>query len=325
MRRVFLLLLTIFAGLAGYILVFVFALKKPLTVGVISDYYAVKLNYLRETAGQNRIIIFAGSNGRYSHRCSYIEEHYAVKCVNLSVGSGFNHEWEFARYLPYIGPKDLLYLPIEYGNTRFDPRIDLGDEISYIVQYDHGDLWHFYSPSQSLRAVFTYDLASVLSATGEMLLQVAGVGRRVSVTTLDQQGDETAHTLQKSAAYRSYIQEMPALAVSPDDYEHGVPWYENAWIIREVRSRGAMVVGGLPTVPDDTKIPQTALTYLQEFYLTRGACFLALPNRSQYPRTDFYDTHYHLSEPYQIEHTSMLAPYLLEMLSTHACLRNSKV
>jgi hypothetical protein len=35
-----------------------------------------------------------------------------------------------------------------------------------------------------------------------------------------------------------------------------------------------------------------------------------MKNRSQYPRTSFYDTEYHLNEPAQIAHSKMLAAYL---------------
>lgn len=79
-------------SLLGYCFCFLFVLHKPLTVGAATQYYQLKNDYLKETQFQKRILIFAGSNGRFSHRCSWIEQSFAVKCVNLSLAAGSNLE-----------------------------------------------------------------------------------------------------------------------------------------------------------------------------------------------------------------------------------------
>jgi hypothetical protein len=75
-----------------------------------------------------------------------------------------------------------------------------------------------------------------------------------------------------------------------------------------------MAVGGLPTVFDDKPVPEAAIAQLRGFYAGYGAKFVALPNRSQYPRADFYDAPYHLRQSAQERHSRLLAEALQPLL-----------
>ena len=80
------------------------------------------------------------------------------------------------------------------------------------------------------------------------------------------------------------------------------------------RGHGVAVVGGLPTVFDDKPVPDPAIAELRDFYGRNGAGFLLLPNRSQYPRDDFYDSAYHLRQSAQEKHSAALAEGLRPFL-----------
>ncbi len=69
-------------------------------------------------------------------------------------------------------------------------------------------------------------------------------------------------------------------------------------------------IGGLPTEFADRPMPPTTLAAIRTIYRTNGAAFLELANRSRYPRTAFFDTPDHLSEPWQIAHSVAVAEAL---------------
>jgi hypothetical protein len=62
-------------------------------------------------------------------------------------------------------------------------------------------------------------------------------------------------------------------------------------------------------------IPDAPIARLAHFYADHGARFLVLPNRSQYPRSAFYDSNYHLRESWQHRHSVLLAEKLRPLLS----------
>lgn len=314
------LLAILVLSMLTYCFTFLFVLHKPLTVGSATQYFALKSDYLKRTAGSMRILVFAGSNGRFSHRCSVIEEQYQIPCVNLSMTAGSSLVWQFQHYAPDVSKGDLLYLPLEYKER--DAEVEpggVGEEAPYIVAYEHSAMWHFYNLHQDVEALFSFDLPFAISALAETMMQRAGMQRRFSIATMDQEGDERDHTLEKARSYRDYVFSMGKLPLDLTAYGQGANWNEEAQLIQLAQARGALVVGGLPTIPLDTPVPASVVQYLTDFFHSHGACFIALPNRSQYPRDDFYDSQYHLAEPYQIMHTQALAPSLVEIRSRGHC------
>ena len=66
-------------------------------------------------------------------------------------------------------------------------------------------------------------------------------------------------------------------------------------------------------------VPAAVINRLRELYEGRGACFVVLPNLGKYPRSDFFDTSYHLQETFQIAHSTALAPILAEISRISLC------
>ena len=77
--------------------------------------------------------------------------------------------------------------------------------------------------------------------------------------------------------------------------------------------RKIQVIGGLPTTFDDEAIPNALIGRLCTFYQRHGHGILVLENKSQYPRSSFYDTSYHLVEEQQINHSRLVAGRLGEI------------
>jgi len=150
-----------------------------------------------------------------------------------------------------------------------------------------------------------------------MTLAGAGVRRRFGLDTLDSQGDETGHDDAKALAYLAIIRSEPEntpdtdrLLANPDGSQAAI-----AAFLDWCRAHGITAVGGLPTVFNDSPIPDVAIDKLRAFYGAHGAGFLVLPNRSQYPRSAFYDSSYHLRETWQHRHSQLLAKQLRPLLS----------
>jgi hypothetical protein len=316
MKTLFRFCIAAITGISIYLALFVFIVHKPLTIGVRKDYYDYKVNYLYGLASIPKIAIFAGSNGRYSHRCETIAKLTGFSCANLSVASGARLKWEFERYKPYFKPGDVLYLPLEYG-TPTGPSI--GNEGPYMVAYDRSALFDIYTPHQSLQAVFYFDLRFLLSGIGEMALSTMGKHARSTVATLTTQGDERGHSRAKGVPYRQYIADLPNLAVSAEAYQSERGWGDVRDILEWGRATGVTIIGGLPTTPEDSSIPEESIRFLRKFYQAHGHCFLTLPNNSRYPRSNFYDSPYHLNEETQIMHSASLGPYLASAIKSGKC------
>jgi hypothetical protein len=216
---------------------------------------------------------------------------------------------------PHLKPGDIVYLPLEYGVLKGSRASMMsGTELPYMMAYDHQHLWQM-DRERSLHAIFYCDLKFLFAGVAEMLLQRAGVERRSGVETLTAQGDETGHGISSGEAYRSYLDnldwEPPVVAfVDEDSYKAGIIIDFLQW----ASSQGVIVIGGLPTTFDDQPVPDELIDKLRNFYESRGHFFLAMPNRSQYPREHFFDTKYHLAEEYQRLHSEMLAGYLKELI-----------
>jgi hypothetical protein len=311
------LLVVVLLGICFYLAAFTFVIERPLTIDEIGAYIQYKVDYLASIRGQRKIAIFAGSNGRYSHRCETIAEQSGIACANLSSAAGFDLQWQMSRYWPYLERGDVLYMPLEYW-PLLPPGAKIGSEAPYVVRRDHASLV-MYSPSQLAFALFYFDIRYFFSGIGEMVLQRAGIQRRTSVRTMTAPGDERGATSAKAIAYRPYIQSLPAPSVNVDDYDDPVSNAAIASIIDTAKAKGIIVVGGLPTSFADGIVPAAVVDRLRALYEQHGACFLILPNHSQYPRSAFFDTEYHLQETAQIAHSAALAPRLAEISRAASC------
>jgi hypothetical protein len=310
------LLLAVAIGVGFYLLVFVFFVHKPLTVGTRKAYLDYKLAHMAEHAADRKIAVLAGSNGRFSHRCETIERLTQIACVNMSISAGVSLRWQYSILRPYLKPGDLIYMPLEYRSAG-EPAV-VGEEAPYIVAYDRKSL-SIYDLKQLAHALFFFDLRYLFSATGEMLLAAAGAERRFSTATLTRQGDESGHTSEKALAYGNYLRTAPVPAIGTRHYRDPKSWQDLRGILDHAAQAGIIVVGGLPTLVNDEPIPVEVIEFLPRLYGAHGQCFLILPSHSLYPRRFFYDSIYHLNEEMQIKHSQALAPHLASIMSAGKC------
>jgi hypothetical protein len=307
----------VIGGALLYALTFLFVLQKPLTTGATKSYYAKKVSYIESISGARKIVVFAGSNGRFSHRCQTIEAETGMKCANISVAAGANLNWQLDKYLPSMHSGDILYLPLEYM-TEPGALGTVGTESAYIVAYDRLALTRVYTPREAMSALFGFNIQDVFESMGEMALAAVGKQTRYSVRTLTPQGDESGHGLQQAAEYAAFVRQegppRPIAALYRSDREMA----QVEEILRVAQAKGITVVGGLPTTVVGTDVGPDVIAAIRDFYVSRGACFVSLPNLSLYPVADFYDSNYHLAEPAQIRHSKLVAAALRE-IAEHGC------
>jgi hypothetical protein len=297
-----------------FILLFVFVIRKPLTIGIMKQYYEVKIQYLSKLQNQ-KLIILAGSNGRFSHSCKVIQESTGIDCSNMSIAANISLDYQFDVLKPYLKRGDIVYLPLEYGALKGNKKeLMAGLELPYIMSYDH-DRISTMGFDRLLHGLFYFDLKYMLSGLGEMSLQRLGVKRRFNLNTLTKNGDEQFHTEHKGREYSSYLRKLqwkaPTIDYFDDDsYKVNVVRLFLQW----AKQKGIKVVGGLPTTFNDQPIPENLITSMRRFYLDEGHDFLLLSNNSQYPRHFFYDTAYHLNERNQKLHSIKIGEHISLLL-----------
>jgi hypothetical protein len=306
-KAVFRLLGACVGSVLLYAAIFGFALHKPLTLGVVADLVALKRDYAATIQGP-KLVIFAGSNARFSHRCETIAHLLSMPCANFGIGRGIGFDYLVAALKPVLHAGDVVFMPWEYDWYLDDKaQVMSGPDAPEMFYGNKRELVSL-GLERTLRASFSFTLPFVISAMAEMGLDAIGFQRRAGLQTLTAQGDETGHTPDKAQAYVSYVTtaaaDIPsAAALSRPSYIKAMMADFFAW----ARQHGVTVVGGLQTVPDDLPVNPDRIKALRRFYEGSGESFLVLDNHSQYPRSCFYDTLAHLNEPCQIRHSTKLA------------------
>jgi hypothetical protein len=298
-----------------YVLIFGFLVSRPLVVGEVGDLMDYKLSYARETQSP-KIFILAGSNARFSHKCAIVEERLGRPCINGGIAYGIGLDWIFDSFRPYIRPGDIVYLPLEYGQYGIGrEQMITGVDAAYRFRFDKLGLLSR-GPEGVLRAAFMFDLPILCHSIAEMTLRFLGYHRRVGVLTLDKQGDEIGHDDKQAKPYESYVQKLgfdppnPQTLLSNPDGQQAVL----AAFLEWCRSKGVIALGGLPTMFNDRPIDPQIVVLLKEFYARHGAGFIVLDNRSQWPKSDFFDTREHLRESAQVAQSRMVAEALSQFV-----------
>ena len=279
------------ASLALYLLVFGGAVGKPLTVGIIFDMLHEKLAHAEAASGP-KILVFAGSNARFSHSCAVLAEELGRPCTNFGIAAGVGMDFLTARIEPLIGPGDLIYIPLEYPQYKVSQSEMLGSaETGEWVRRDPAGLLAARGPVGLLRAAFRFDLSWLLQGAFETAFQSLGGKRRFGLDTMNAMGDEVGHTAARSAPYMAFIARHRLVPAGPG---FRTPAGRGGGVlgafVEDAVRRGATVVGGLPTTFDDRPIPAAVISRLAAFYRRHGGSFLALPNLLAYPRSQFYNS-----------------------------------
>ena len=315
LRRVWLPVLG--AGLLSivlYIVCFAFVISRPLTVDILGEMMRIKTDYARK-AGTPKIVIIAGSNARFSHSCALIETILGRPCANGGIHAEVSLDYMFQSFEPTLKAGDLVYLPLEYGALTVSP-------VAHAAMQDGGYLFRHdrvlllaRQPREVLTTAFRFDFSYMIQGLAEMGFSAAGIARREAAVAIDLHGD--ALGTEDGSSYAAYLAALPSgqLTVAQvlgrgdeTGYTALLPFL--AWC----RAHGVRVVGGLPTVFDDTVIEPGVINGLRRLYQSVGMDFVVLPTRSQYPRRCFFDTSSHLNAACRAEHSALVADALRPFL-----------
>lgn len=305
-RSYFSLLLLAFAG---YFSLY-FMIDKPLTTGEIQHLYDQKVALTRQGEGK-RVFIFAGSNGRFSHSCEIISRELNRYCGNLSVAAGIGLDFLLASYEPNFRPGDMVYMPMEFQQYDVNKKMMYsGPENSILFKRNFSLLWSL-GIERTFRAAFYANENYFLQGATEMLLQRKGIQRRFTEASVNTFGDQQGHTAELGKEYANFLGSFPELV--PDLSISARRSYSAEVLedfLQRAKSKGVIVIGGLPTTFEETIIPTGTLSFLKNIYENNGQKFMMLENHSQYDRACFFDKPYHLNSTCQSIHTYKVAALL---------------
>ncbi len=309
------ILLACATSLLLYVVAFGAVLDRPLSYGFLRDEIDARLSRGAAIAGP-KLVILAGSNGPYSHRCATIEPLLHTPCVNGGVAVGIGLDYLFARWQKLLHPGDVVYLPMEEAQyVRDRAAAALGPDAAIMLRHDRATLATL-PPRRWVGALFVYDLRGALMALIETALVAGGFHdpRGEAIGESNAWGDHIGHTAALAAASAPVLAAAepfhPAAAQIRTGYGSALIGDFAEW----ARAHGVRAIGGLPTGFADSPIRDDAVAAIRAIYTTHGALFLELPNRSRYPRAAFFDTAEHLNEPWQVVHSVAVARGLADMM-----------
>lgn len=316
MKKLATLIAALVASLGLYVATFSMV-NRPLTVGGVWNTVQQKISY-SESLGHPKLAIWAGSNGRYSHRCQYFTEATGLPCINLSMAVGIGIDFQLLMFDPLLQKGDVLYVPLEYNEYAIErAQMEGGAENIALVQQAHGLLWSM-GPARTARAWGYFDLPFLIHGLIESGLRNRGFQRREGADTFTAQGDQRGHTAERGLPYRQLLQGARFDAPQIPDDSRALSVLGD--FLDRMHARGVRVIGGLPTTSDGMRINEQVIGRLQDFYRQHGHDFLVLPNHSEYPLDCFFDSTYHLNEGCQIEHSKLVGQAIAE----HAALASSR-
>ncbi len=309
------LLAACLASLVLYGVLFGCVLDRPLAYGFLEAQIDAKLARAAAIEGP-KLVILAGSNAPYSHRCELIEQVLGMPCVNGGVAVGIGLDYLFARWRDRLRPGDVVYLPMEEAQyMRPRSATAVGPDAAIMFRHD----WHTLArltPERWAAALFAFDLRFAVMALIEHGLVAAGFHdpRAAAEGTMNAWGDHVGHTPALGASSQAVLARAKPVHATAEEVADGNGTAEIARFLRWARAHGVRAIGGWPTEFADSPMPDETRAAIRAVYAENDAVFLELPNRSLYPRRAFFDSPDHLSEPWQIAHSQAIAQALGVML-----------
>lgn len=299
------------ASVVLYCAAFAFVLDRPLGLGAFRR--QIEANLARGAASDPKLVVIAGSNGPYSHRCETIQPLTGRVCINAGIAVGIGLDYLFARWKPLLRPGDWVYLPLEdvqYARSR--TAVALGPDAAIMLRHDRATLARL-PPDRWVAAAFAADLRAALMSAIEMSL-VAG---RFSDPrdAVNAWGDRIGHTPERAAANAARLATLLPHHAAATSIRAGYGAQLVAEFLEWAKTHGIVVVGGPPTGFADAPPPETAIAAIQDVYRQGGARFLSLPDRGRYPRSDFFDSPDHLHEHAQIAHSRAVGVALAALMA----------
>ena len=294
-----------------YALAFSIILDRPLALGFLRQQIDAKLTRAATIPGP-KLVILAGSNGPYSHRCETIEPILGTPCINGGVAVGIGLDYLFARWQRVLHAGDTVYLPMEeaqYVRTRSATAV--GPDAAIMFRHDWRTLASL-PPERWLAALFSFDLRAALMGPIEAALIAMHFHDPRSEFTgaTNAWGDHIGHTAELAVINRTVLAAASPYHASADQIRAGDGTALIVAFSRWAAAHGVHVIGGLPTEFADAPMPDATLLAIRSVYELNGADFVALPNFSRYPRSAFFDTAEHLNETWQVAHSKLLAARL---------------
>ena len=302
------------ASLLLYIGLFGLVLDRPLSLGLFRNQIDSKLARGAAIEGP-KLVILAGSNGPYSHRCETMEPLLGLPCVNAGIAVGFGLDYLFALWRPLLRPGDVVYLPLEEAQyTRSRSAAALGPDAAILFRHDRATL-RALPPDRWIGAAFSFGPRAALMSLIETALVRSGFQdpRGAMVGTVNAWGDHVGHTQALGASNARHLAALMPFHESPARIATG----EGAAVVRDfirwALAHGVRIVGGLPAGFADSPVPDDTRDAIRAFHTETGARFLDL--RTRYPREAFFDTPDHLNETAQIDHSRRIAAALAVILA----------
>lgn len=302
-------------SLVLYATLFGFVLDRPLSFGMFRDQIERKL--ARGAAIQGRkLVVIAGSNGPYSHRCETMEPVLGIACVNAGVAVGIGLDYLFARWRPLLRPGDIVYLPLEEAQfTRTRAAATLGPDASIMFRHDRASL-ALLAPDRWIGAAFSFGPRAGLMSLIEMSLVAAGFDDpRVAVEgAMNAWGDHVGHTAAKGAANAARLARLTPHHETASAILTGDGSAEVRRFIWWAETHGVRVIGGFPAGFAGSPIPDPVRAAIREVFA--GARFLDLGPRDEFPRSAFFDSADHLNEEAQILRARLVASRLAALAAS---------
>ena len=303
------------ASLVLYALAFGFILDRPLALGFLRRQIDAKLERAAAIDGP-KLVILAGSNGPYPHRCEIIEAMLAMPCVNGGIAVGIGLDYVFARWRERLRPGDVIYLPMEeeqYTHSR--AATALGPDASIMFRRDWRTL-AVLPPERWLAALFSYDLRAALMSLIEMsLVEIDFHDPRAGIIgETNAWGDHAGHTTDRATVSRAVLAGVVLHHANAANIAAGYGSTLIGAFVHWAHAHNIRAIGGPPPQFFDSPMPDVAEQAIRAVYLANGGEYLDLPDRARYPRTAFFDTAEHLNEPWQIWHSAVVAQALAELL-----------
>ena len=297
-----------------YITLFACVLDRPLTLGALRT--RIEANLARGAAiAVPKLVILAGSNGPYSHRCEMIEAIIGRPCVNAGIAVGIGLDYLFTRWKPLLHPGDIVYIPLEEAQyVRPCAAAALGPDAAIMLRHDRTTLWTM-PVHRQLAALFASDLrGAIMSLIETALVDSKFQDPREAVTgSFNVWGDHVGHTKRLGSSSEAALAAATPVHPSAAEIRAGYGTATVRHFLRWANPHGIRVIGGLPTGFADSPIGEDSVAAIRSVYRDEDASFLELPNRSRYPRSAFFDTPDHLNEAAQIRHSVAVGRALVRM------------
>jgi hypothetical protein len=305
MKRI---LLACLGSLVAYALAFGCLLDRPLTLGALRARIEANLAF-GQSIHQPKLVILAGSNGPYSHRCETIAPIIGRPCVNAGVAVGVGLDYLFALWKPGLHPGDIVYLPLEEAQyVRPRTTSDLGPDAAIMLRHDRGTLLTLPLRRQ-IAALFASDLrAAIMSAIETALVSEDFDDPRVAVTGgYNGYGDHVGHTAAKAVLNQAALAAICPFHPNSAQITAGYGSVLIVAFLGWAEAHGVRVIGGLPAGFIDSPLGADELVAIRAVFLEHGAEFLETPDGGRYPRSAFFDSADHLNETSQISHSVAVA------------------